>query len=159
MLRAASLASLASLAVLVILGCGSSPPPPVASAAPGSMPPPADGAPAAEPPADGVPAAEPPADGAVACTKDAKVCPDGTEVGRGGPRCEFAPCPEAKSCATDADCQDGQACVGSLGCDETWRCARVPCTRDLVTYCGCDGKTFQGSGTCPSRKAARRGPC
>lgn len=28
-----------------------------------------------------------------ACTQDAKVCPDGTSVGRTGPNCEFAPCP------------------------------------------------------------------
>lgn len=29
----------------------------------------------------------------VACTMEAKVCPDGTSVGRSGPKCEFAPCP------------------------------------------------------------------
>lgn len=29
----------------------------------------------------------------VACTMDAKVCPDGSAVGRVGPDCEFAPCP------------------------------------------------------------------
>ncbi len=29
----------------------------------------------------------------VACTADAKVCPDGTSVGRVGPKCEFARCP------------------------------------------------------------------
>jgi len=28
-----------------------------------------------------------------ACTMEAKVCPDGTSVGRVGPDCEFAPCP------------------------------------------------------------------
>lgn len=27
------------------------------------------------------------------CTRDAKVCPDGSAVGRTGPNCEFAPCP------------------------------------------------------------------
>ncbi len=31
----------------------------------------------------------------VACTMDAKVCPDGSAVGRTGPNCEFAPCPES----------------------------------------------------------------
>lgn len=30
----------------------------------------------------------------IACTMDAKVCPDGSAVGRTGPNCEFAPCPE-----------------------------------------------------------------
>ena len=29
----------------------------------------------------------------VACTMDAKMCPDGSYVGRTGPHCEFAPCP------------------------------------------------------------------
>ena len=37
----------------------------------------------------------PPVDG-VACTADAKMCPDGSYVGRVGPRCEFAPCPSAR---------------------------------------------------------------
>lgn len=29
----------------------------------------------------------------VMCTMDAKICPDGSAVGRSGPNCEFAPCP------------------------------------------------------------------
>lgn len=29
----------------------------------------------------------------VYCTQDAKLCPDGSSVGRVGPSCEFAPCP------------------------------------------------------------------
>jgi hypothetical protein len=29
----------------------------------------------------------------VACTMDAKECPDGSYVGRTGPNCEFSPCP------------------------------------------------------------------
>ena len=31
--------------------------------------------------------------GDVACTMEAKLCPDGSAVGRSGPKCEFAPCP------------------------------------------------------------------
>ncbi len=31
--------------------------------------------------------------GAVACTEEAKLCPDGSYVGRTGPNCEFTPCP------------------------------------------------------------------
>ena len=30
---------------------------------------------------------------AAACTRELKICPDGTGVGRTGPNCEFAPCP------------------------------------------------------------------
>ncbi len=29
----------------------------------------------------------------IACTMDAKMCPDGSYVSRQGPNCEFAPCP------------------------------------------------------------------
>ncbi len=31
--------------------------------------------------------------GEVGCTLEARICPDGTAVGRSGPNCEFAPCP------------------------------------------------------------------
>ena len=34
-----------------------------------------------------------PAGGGVACTTEAKLCPDGSYVGRTGPNCEFAACP------------------------------------------------------------------
>ncbi len=30
----------------------------------------------------------------IACTMEAKMCPDGSAVGRSGPNCEFAKCPE-----------------------------------------------------------------
>jgi len=33
----------------------------------------------------------------VACTMEAKICPDGSAVGRSGPKCEFAPCPTPKN--------------------------------------------------------------
>lgn len=38
--------------------------------------------------------------GQVACTMEAKICPDGSAVGRSGPKCEFAPCPETSSVPT-----------------------------------------------------------
>jgi len=34
----------------------------------------------------------------LACPTDAKICPDGTSVGRTGPACEFAPCPSEALC-------------------------------------------------------------
>lgn len=87
-------------------------------------------------------------DAPAACTRDAKVCPDGTSVGRTGPNCEFAACPgggadpcagvELPACPTacPADAMDrcGQPCetegercgnnVGDgMGCEAgTWRC-------------------------------------
>jgi len=33
----------------------------------------------------------------VACTMDAKLCPDGSYVGRVPPKCDFAPCPETRT--------------------------------------------------------------
>jgi hypothetical protein len=32
--------------------------------------------------------------GGIACTQEAKLCPDGSYVGRTGPNCEFTACPE-----------------------------------------------------------------
>jgi len=29
----------------------------------------------------------------ISCTMEAKICPDGSTVGRSGPKCEFSPCP------------------------------------------------------------------
>ena len=38
-----------------------------------------------------------PEDKGVACTMDAKLCPDGSSVGRIPPNCEFAPCPASSN--------------------------------------------------------------
>lgn len=35
-------------------------------------------------------------DSGVMCTAEAKLCPDGSYVGRVGPSCEFAECPGAR---------------------------------------------------------------
>ena len=35
----------------------------------------------------------PPSPTQTVCTLEAKICPDGTTVGRTGPSCEFSPCP------------------------------------------------------------------
>jgi len=44
----------------------------------------------------------------VACTQEAKQCPDGSYVGRTGPNCEFAPCPSEALC-------EGGKCPASGG--------------------------------------------
>lgn len=36
----------------------------------------------------------------VFCTMEAKICPDGSAVGRTGPACEFAPCPVGSATST-----------------------------------------------------------
>ncbi len=63
----------------------------------------------------------PPSDPPQACTEEAMVCPDGSAVGRTGPNCEFAPCPEAATDPGGADVGD----PGATGGD-----APTACTRD-----------------------------
>lgn len=50
-----------------------------------------------------------------ACPQDARICPDGSAVGRTGPNCEFAACPipvpSGNECRTDSDCAEGYACI------------------------------------------------
>ncbi len=41
--------------------------------------------------------------GPVACTADAKQCPDGSYVGRTGPNCEFTACPETNESQASKD--------------------------------------------------------
>jgi len=52
----------------------------------------------------------------VACTEDARLCPDGTGVGRIPPDCEFEACPVSKICEIDSDCivfgEDGDCNCG-----------------------------------------------
>jgi len=40
----------------------------------------------------------------IACTMDAKMCPDGTYVSRIGPKCEFAPCPKEYNISKERVC-------------------------------------------------------
>src|SRR5262249_57738094 len=59
-----------------------------------------------------------------------------------------------------SDCAQSEQCQGAEGCGGSWTCAPAkPCTRDLVAFCGCDGKSFFGSSTCPGKPYARRGAC
>lgn len=43
-----------------------------------------------------------------ACTLEAKLCPDGTSVGRVGPNCDFAPCPSGISSVTETPAISGE---------------------------------------------------
>lgn len=71
----------------------------------------------------------------VACTADAKICPDGTAVGRVGPDCEFAPCPTPVDNGTgEADlsnahwlCEDGSWAVQPEDCFENTCLSKSDC--------------------------------
>ncbi len=84
----------------------------------------------------------------VACTMDAKICPDGSAVGRVGSNCEFAPCPgEVPGCGpcpmyappAPGFCSGGVLVAGQVdecGCRGPPSCA---CTEE-AKVCG-DGST------------------
>jgi hypothetical protein len=69
--------------------------------------------------------------------------------------------PDGTPCLSGTECASG-ICEGE-GCtdDRPGVCAprSRACTRDLRQYCGCDGKTFGASGTCPGRRFAARAQC
>jgi hypothetical protein len=79
-----------------------------------------------------------------------------------------APSPKQDGAAPGASCLRPSECASGVcegqGCgdDTPGTCvdpaARI-CTMDLVSYCDCDGVTFQASGTCPGRRVASRGAC
>jgi predicted lipoprotein with Yx(FWY)xxD motif len=70
-----------------------------------------------------------------ACTEEAKICPDGSAVGRTGPNCTFAPCPSIVGNDTDA-----HGCKPSAGyswCEAKQKCIRPfeePCEATLPLY-------------------------
>jgi hypothetical protein len=62
-------------------------------------------------------------------------------------------------CTRADECKSG-VCEGE-GCTTGPKCVAADrmCTQDLVQYCGCDGTTFMGSGSCPRRPYRNRGAC
>ncbi|MEZ4390527.1 MAG: hypothetical protein R3A48_05480 [Polyangiales bacterium] len=79
-------------------------------------------------------------------------------------RCESACPPDGgapRPCRSNTDCARGEQCQGPEGCGVTWTCSSGPvgCTADIANFCGCDGRTFQGSSSCPGRNYEHRGPC
>jgi hypothetical protein len=43
-----------------------------------------------------------------ACTEEAKVCPDGSSVGRTGPDCQFAECPAGEEKPAEGEPAEGE---------------------------------------------------
>lgn len=77
------------------------------------------------------------------CTREAKLCPDGSAVGRTGPNCEFAPCPA--SAGDPCEGVELPACPPACPADAAARCGQ-PCTQDGEA-CGDelgDGQKCQG---------------
>lgn len=70
----------------------------------------------------------------VACTMDAKICPDGSAVGRVGPNCDFAPCPTPSPTPQP---NEGEFCGGIAG---------IPCSSGYK--CVLDGNYPDAGGKC-----------
>ncbi len=69
--------------------------------------------------------------------------------------------PDGQPCWISADCLSG-VCEGQ-GCDDghLGRCmprTRV-CTEDVSPFCGCDGRTFTASSSCPGTRYAKPDAC
>jgi hypothetical protein len=68
--------------------------------------------------------------------------------------------PPLRTCRGNVDCAAGEMCTGPEGCAIPWTCRPAPpCTRDLATYCACNGSTFMASSTCPGQPYLHRGNC
>lgn len=82
-----------------------------------------------------------------ACTMDAKVCPDGSAVGRTGPNCEFAPCPgDQVMCTQDVqECPDGSYVSRSgPNCDFA-KCPEMPESDLSDSHWLCEDSSWQVS--------------
>ena len=74
--------------------------------------------------------------------------------------------PPARQLADGSACSNGGECASGtcegMGCGPgQGRCmpAQRACTRDLRLYCGCDGKEFRASGSCPGQVFLHPGAC
>ena len=128
--------------VLALAGCGGPPNPP-------AQPPPS-------------PAETPPLTKDPGAVKDERPLQPSTPLEpEGGSPDKPANRPDGAACLVPQECASG-ICEGE-GCtdDRPGVCAARSraCTRDLRQYCGCDGKTFGASGTCPGRRFTSRTAC
>jgi hypothetical protein len=93
-----------------------------------------------------------------ACAREAKMCPDGTAVGRVPPDCEFTACPEAKGTACTDEQKNAEVCTLEYApvCgwfNQTIQCFKYPCAKDYGNKCqACsDAKVaYWTNGECPA---------
>ena len=87
----------------------------------------------------------------VACAMDAKICPDGSAVGRTDPNCEFAPCPSVdktpnqneslKQNYCTAGQRQGEMCIQLYQPVCGWfdparvQCIKYPCANTFSNNC------------------------
>ncbi|MDA8611377.1 hypothetical protein N9L18_00740 [Candidatus Pacebacteria bacterium] len=75
--------------------------------------------------------------GPVACTMEAKICPDGSAVGREGPDCEFAACPAPETVVCSDESKENNICTKEYrpvcGLVEV-QCVTTPCNPVEETF-------------------------
>jgi hypothetical protein len=107
-----------------------------------------------------------------ACTKDARPycgCDGKTFIASGrcpGKRFQYsgecrAQLADGAPCAASSECASGSCEGQGCGAEPTGTCVAKArrCTKDRRAFCGCDGKTFHGSGTCPGARYQATGAC
>lgn len=75
----------------------------------------------------------------VACTLEAKICPDGSAVGRGGPNCEFEECPSTQASSFTCPKNGWINCMPILT-DE----AKKNCSKEAVEWYKTNCPNFEG---------------
>ncbi len=95
----------------------------------------------------------------IACTSDAKICPDGSAVGRIGPDCEFAECPKINETYCEPEQRETDFCIEiySPVCGwnnpETIQCVTFPCATTYSNSCfACQNPNveYYTEGECPT---------
>jgi hypothetical protein len=98
--------------------------------------------PPSTPPSDGDTPVESPVEDPVMCTMDAKMCPDGSFVGRTAPSCAFAPCPgELPTSPEEIVCtqeqKEAEACIeiyAPVCASYQVQCVTTPCNPVPKSY-------------------------
>ena len=95
----------------------------------------------------------------IACTEEAKLCSDGSAVGRTGPDCEFEKCPGEDGsktyCKEEQRNADGCIEIYQPVCgwsNENIKCLKWPCASTYSNYCfACTNEDveYYTSGECP----------
>lgn len=85
---------------------------------------------------------KPPSQAQKACTMEAKICPDGSSVGRIGTNCEFSPCPTVtQTNIEEKDCGGFAGETGQMACPTGYYCkyprpmypdASGKCTKNVI---------------------------
>ncbi len=85
----------------------------------------------------------------IACTMDAKICSDGSAVGRTGPKCEFAPCPDEGSTVSPGGRIAAGYVVGQITIGPFCPVEQVghPCTIPPEAYSSRNVIVYESNGT------------